>query len=34
VSTDIQRTSRQTDDGNVSKKGTIEVIFGKYRVNS
>jgi len=34
VSTDIQRTNRQTDDGNASKKGTIEVIFGKYKVNS
>jgi hypothetical protein len=34
VSTDIQRSSRPTDDGNVSKKGTIEVIFGKYKVNS
>ena len=34
LSTDIQRSSRPTDDGNVSKKGTIEVIFGKYKVNS
>lgn len=34
VSTDIQRSNRQTDDGNASKKGTIEVIFGKYKVNS
>jgi hypothetical protein len=34
VSTDIQRTNRPTDDGNGSKKGTIEVIFGKYKVNS
>ena len=34
VSTDIQRSSRPADDGNASKKGTIEVIFGKYKVNS
>ena len=34
VATDINRTSRQVDDGNSVKKGSIEVIFGKYRVNS
>ena len=34
VSTDIQRTNRPNDDGNESKKGTIEVLFGKYKVNS
>lgn len=34
VATDINRTSRQVDDGNSTKKGSIEVIFSKYRVNS
>ncbi len=34
VATDINRTSRQVDDGNSTKKGSIEVIFAKYRVNS
>jgi hypothetical protein len=34
VATDINRTNRQVDDGNSTKKGSIEVIFSKYRVNS
>lgn len=34
VATDINRTSRQVDDGNSTKKGSIEIIFNKYRVNS
>jgi hypothetical protein len=34
VATDINRTSRQVDDGKSTQKGSIEVIFGKYRVNS
>jgi outer membrane lipoprotein-sorting protein len=33
VATDINRTNRQVDDGNSTKKGSIEVIFSKYRVN-
>jgi outer membrane lipoprotein-sorting protein len=34
VATDINRINRQVDDGNSTKKGSIEVIFSKYRVNS
>jgi hypothetical protein len=34
VATDINRTNRQADDGKSTKKGSIELIFSTYRVNS
>ena len=33
IATDLNHTKRVIDDGKASKKGSIEVVFGKYRVN-
>jgi hypothetical protein len=33
IATDINHTKRVIDDGKASKKGVIEVVFSKYKVN-